>query len=120
MAALFYSVKDSITAKITPDCLKASADEVKNFAKENATKFGAGGHGGDDPNDKAKSGKITEWEAGFNVTNAIQVSASGYGIQYFGLETCTLHTTGGNTYNSDCKAFNVVIVRLNLISASRK
>ena len=73
MASVFLQIKDSITAKITPDCLKASADEVKSFAKEKKAQFGGGGGDPQAEAEKAKSGKITEWEAGFNVTNAIQV-----------------------------------------------
>eukprot|EP00095_Tigriopus_kingsejongensis_P000330 snap_masked-scaffold292_size219010-processed-gene-1.17 protein:Tk00330 transcript:snap_masked-scaffold292_size219010-processed-gene-1.17-mRNA-1 annotation:"hypothetical protein DAPPUDRAFT_23032" len=70
MASFFYSIKDSIAAKITPECLKASADELKTFAK---SKTGGVLDGASlDPDDPKNRGKITEWEAGWNVTNAIQ------------------------------------------------
>ena len=67
MAAVFMQIKDTVSSKITPDCLKASADELKTFAKDKVgeTKL--------DPNNPAHKDKITEWEAGWNVTNAIQV-----------------------------------------------
>ena len=67
MAGAFLQIKDTIASKITPDCLKASKDELKTFAQEKLgeTKL--------DPNNPAHKDKITEWEAGWNVTNAIQV-----------------------------------------------
>ena len=67
MAAVFLSIKDTVASKITPDCLKASKDELKTFAQDKLgeTKL--------DPNNPAHKDKITEWEAGWNVTNAIQV-----------------------------------------------
>ena len=64
MAAKFLQAKDWVTSKITPDCLKSNIDEVKS-------KIGGGEKA--DPDDPANRGKITEWEAGWNVTNAIQV-----------------------------------------------
>ena len=73
MAAVFFQAKDWVTSKVTPDCMKAKAAEVKKFAKEKA---GAGGdfHGeGGDPHDPNNKNKITEWQAAWNVTNAIQV-----------------------------------------------
>ena len=72
MAAIFLQIKDTIGSKLTPDCLKASADELKTFAKNKVgeTKL--------DPNDPAHKDKITEWEAGWNVTNAIQVKYDTY------------------------------------------
>jgi hypothetical protein len=69
MAAIFLQAKDWVATKITPDCLKASADELKTFAKEKA----GGGEGGGDPHDPNNKNKITEWQAAWNVTNAIQV-----------------------------------------------
>ncbi len=42
MAAMFFSAKDFITSKITPDCLKASTDELKTFAKNTKGKFAGG------------------------------------------------------------------------------
>ena len=67
MAAVFLSIKDTVASKFTPDCLKAKTDELKDLAKEKLgeTKL--------DPNNPAHKDKITEWEAGWNVTNAIQV-----------------------------------------------
>ncbi len=65
MAAIFLQAKDWVTTKITPDCLKSNIDEVKS-------KMGGSEKGGD-PHDPANKNKITEWEAGWNVTNAIQV-----------------------------------------------
>ena len=55
-----------LCSKVTPDCLKSNIDEVKK-------KIG-GDEKNVDPDDPANKGKITEWEAGWNVTNAIQVS----------------------------------------------
>ena len=71
MAAVFHQIKDTVTSKFTPDCLKAKADEMKDLAKEKMgeTKL--------DPNNPAHKDKITEWEAGWNVTNAIQVRTKG-------------------------------------------
>ena len=70
MAAVFLSIKDTVASKFTPDCLKAKTDELKDLAKEKLgeTKL--------DPNNPAHKDKITEWEAGWNVTNAIQVKFS--------------------------------------------
>ncbi len=67
MAAAFLSMKDMLVSKLTPDCLKA-ADELKTIAKDAKSKMGAGA----DPDDPNNKGKINEWEAGWNVTNAIQ------------------------------------------------
>lgn len=74
MAAMFLSIKDSITAKITPDCLKASTDELKTFAKSKAPAGLAEAIDSADAAaaDPANKGKITEWEAAWNITNAIQ------------------------------------------------
>ena len=63
MAAVFLQAKDWVTTQITPDCLKSNIEDVKSKI---------GGEKGD-PDDPANKGKITEWEAGWNVTNAIQV-----------------------------------------------
>ena len=67
MAAVFLSIKDTVASKLTPDYIKAKTDELKDIAKEKLgeTKL--------DPNNPAHKDKITEWEAGWNVTNAIQV-----------------------------------------------
>ena len=69
MAGAFLSAKDWVMSKMTPDCIKSKVDEAKNLADEAKSKM-SGGH---DPDDPANKGKITEWEAGWNVTNAIQV-----------------------------------------------
>jgi len=53
--------------------LKASADELKTFAKEKAGGGDFHGEGGD-PHDPNNKNKITEWQAAWNVTNAIQVA----------------------------------------------
>ena len=75
MASFLLQAKDAVMSKMTPDCLKASKDELKNFANEVKSKTGGGGGGGDttDPDDPNNKHKITEWEAGWNITNAIQV-----------------------------------------------
>ena len=39
MAAVFLQAKDFVQSKLTPDCLKASADELKTFAKDAKGKF---------------------------------------------------------------------------------
>jgi len=68
----------------TSDCLKASADELKKLKE----KAGGGGdlHGdGGDPHDPNNKNKITEWQAAWNVTNAIQVqlnSARGLNLNW--------------------------------------
>ena len=85
MASMFLSAKDFVTSKITPDCLKASTDELKTFAKEAKGKFQ--GEGGNDPDHPENKGKITEWEAGWNVTNAIQgmfIVSLPYGVMHGG------------------------------------
>ena len=64
MASMLFAAKDFVTSKITPDCLKASAEELKNFAKNRKNSTETDGN---------NQGKITEWEAAWNVTNAIQV-----------------------------------------------
>jgi hypothetical protein len=71
MAAAFLQAKDWVTSKVTPDCVKASADELKTFAKNKT----GGQKESTDPSDPANKHKITEWQAGWNVTNAIQVPA---------------------------------------------
>ena len=70
MAAMFFQAKDWIASKVTPDCLKSSVEEVKNYAQSKT----GGAHDECDPDDPRNKDKITEWEAGWNVTNAIQVS----------------------------------------------
>ena len=78
---MLLSMKDAVMSKLQPDCLKASADELKTFAKE---KTGTKDYDRDDP---AHKGKITEWEAGWNVTNAIQgmfVVSLPYGVMHGG------------------------------------
>ena len=70
MAAKFFQAKDWITSKVTPDCLKSSVEEVKTYAQN---KTGVGGGPNVDPDDPRNKDKISEWEAGWNVTNAIQV-----------------------------------------------
>ena len=52
--------------------MKASAEEVKVFAEKNIPKGG-------DPHAEG-GGKITEWEAAWNVTNAIQVKSQNFKI----------------------------------------
>ena len=52
--------------------MKASAEEVKVFAEKNIPKGG-------DPHAEG-GGKITEWEAAWNVTNAIQVKSQNFEI----------------------------------------
>ncbi len=74
MASFFLSAKDFVASKVTPDCLKASTDELKTFAKEAKGKLGAGEDGENtDPDHPENKGKITEWQAAWNITNAIQV-----------------------------------------------
>ena len=74
MASFLLQAKDAVMSKMTPDCLKASKDELKNFANEVKSKTGGGGGGETtDPDDPNNKHKITEWEAGWNITNAIQV-----------------------------------------------
>ena len=58
---------------MTPDCVKASADELKTFAKDAKGKFAPDPDANVDPDHPENKGKITEWEAAWNVTNAIQV-----------------------------------------------
>jgi len=84
MASVLYTAKDFVASKITPDCLKASTDELKTFAKEAKGKFTADPHDPDNPENK---GKITEWQAGWNVTNAIQgmfIVSLPYGVMHGG------------------------------------
>ena len=53
---------------------QASKDELKNFANEVKSKTGGGGDKTPpDPDDPRNKDKISEWEAGWNITNAIQV-----------------------------------------------
>ncbi len=89
MASMFLSAKDFVSSKITPDCLKASKDELKTFAEEAKGKFGVGG--GDeknlDPDHPENKGKITEWQAAWNITNAIQgmfIVSLPYGVMHGG------------------------------------
>ena len=82
MAAFFLQAKDFVMSKITPDCLKASTDELKNFAKSKT-----GESKKIDPDNPEHKNKITEWEAGWNVTNAIQgmfIVALPYGVYHGG------------------------------------
>ncbi|XP_040569205.1 vesicular inhibitory amino acid transporter [Lepeophtheirus salmonis] len=86
MATLIHSCKDWVTSKVTPECLKSSADDVKRFAREKTGK-----KDDDDPTGKMeeykKTGKITEWEAAWNVTNAIQgmfIVSLPYGVYHGG------------------------------------
>ena len=47
---------------------------MKNFANEVKSKTGGGGDKAPpDPDDPRNKDKISEWEAGWNITNAIQV-----------------------------------------------
>ena len=65
---MIFGAKDWVLTKVTPDCLKAKVEEGKEFMEKNMPKgvdeHGGGGEGG--------GMKITEYEAGWNVTNAIQ------------------------------------------------
>ena len=67
MASAFFSAKDWVTSKVTPECMKSSVEEAQATLKANmpsqVDEHGGGGEG---------SGKITEYEAAWNVTNAIQ------------------------------------------------
>ena len=56
--------------------MKASADELKTFAKDAKGKFAPDPDANQDPDHPENKGKINEWEAGWNVTNAIQVISS--------------------------------------------
>lgn len=66
MASFVFGAKDWVLTKVTPDCLKAKVEEGKDFMEKNMPK-GVDEHGGD-----GGGMKITEYEAGWNVTNAIQ------------------------------------------------
>ena len=66
MAESFFKAKDFVTSKVTPECLKANVEEVKAFTEKNMPK-------GADPHAEGGGQKITEYEAAWNVTNAIQV-----------------------------------------------
>jgi len=66
MAESFFKAKDYVASKVTPECLKANVEEVKAFTEKNMPK-------GADPHAAEGDGqKITEYEAAWNVTNAIQ------------------------------------------------
>jgi len=65
MAESFFKAKDFVTSKVTPECLKANVEEVKAFTEKNMPKGG-------DPHAEGSGQKITEYEAAWNVTNAIQ------------------------------------------------
>jgi len=65
MAESFFKAKDWVTAKVTPECLKASAEEVIQIAEKNMPRK-------DQLPGESPDGKITEYEAAWNVTNAIQ------------------------------------------------
>ena len=83
MAGAFLSAKDAIMAKVTPDCLKSKVEDAQDFVKSKT----AAGQEGFDPNDPANKGKITEWEAAYNVTNAIQgmfIVSLPYGVYHGG------------------------------------
>ncbi len=83
MAAAFQSAKEMAKSTFTPDCLKAKVEEVQEFAKSKT----AAGQEGFDPSDPANKGKITEWEAAWNVTNAIQgmfIVSLPYGVYHGG------------------------------------
>ena len=67
MAGMFFQAKDWVASKITPDCIKSKVEEAQDIVKQKT-----GGHD-TDPDNPANKDKITEWEAGWNVTNAIQV-----------------------------------------------
>jgi len=63
MAEMAFKTKDWVTSRVTPDCLKSSVEEAKGMMERNMPQ----------PNkDGAQGGKITEYEAAWNVTNAIQ------------------------------------------------
>ena len=66
MAGIIFGAKDWLLSRVTPDCLKAKVEEGKDFVEKNMPK-GVDEHGGD-----GGGMKITEYEAGWNVTNAIQ------------------------------------------------
>jgi len=83
MAGAFLSAKDAIMAKVTPDCLKSKVEEAQDYVKSKT----ASGQDGFDPSDPANKGKITEWEAAYNVTNAIQgmfIVSLPYGVYHGG------------------------------------
>ena len=83
MASMFFQAKDWVASKVTPDCLKSAAEEAKGLK----AKMGGGGEGGDPHSDSANKNGITEWEAGWNVTNAIQgmfIVALPYGVLHGG------------------------------------
>ena len=65
MAGFIFVAKDWLLSRVTPDCLKAKVEEGKDFMEKNMPK-GVDEHGGD-----GGGMKITEYEAGWNVTNAI-------------------------------------------------
>ena len=67
MAESFFKAKDWVASKVTPECLKANVEEVKAFTEKNMPKGG-------DPHAEGGGEKITEYEAAWNVTNAIQVT----------------------------------------------
>ena len=63
MAEMAFKTKDWVTSRVTPDCLKSSVEEAKGMMERNMPQ----------PNkDGSQGGKITEYEAAWNVTNAIQ------------------------------------------------
>ena len=64
---MIFGAKDWVLTKVTPDCLKAKVEEGKEFMEKNMPK-GVDEHGGGEGGGM----KITEYEAGWNVTNAIQ------------------------------------------------
>ena len=89
MASFFLQAKDWVSTKITPDCLKSSAEEVKAAVKAKTS-----GGADIDPDNPANKNKITEWEAGWNVTNAIQgmfIVALPYGVLHGGNGKVRLH-----------------------------
>ena len=63
MAEMAFKTKDWVTSRVTPDCLKSSVEEAKGMVERNMPQ----------PNKEgSEGGKITEYEAAWNVTNAIQ------------------------------------------------
>lgn len=62
---MIFQAKDWVMTKVTPDCLKAKVEEGKDFMEKNMPK-------GVDEHGDGGGMKITEYEAAWNVTNAIQ------------------------------------------------
>ena len=87
MAESFFKAKDYVTSKVTPECLKANVEEVKAFTEKNMPKGG-------DPHAEGGGQKITEYEAAWNVTNAIQVKYYYLIFSFFPLYFLTLPLRG--------------------------